>query len=445
MILRDKSFSKLISSLLSTMDFVGEIIEHETEPPTEPTPFNASGGFPDPQKVKKVSRWKQKQQKQPKLTTLELPTKDKPEDELNEAEEIDKENRERMAKMSETEILQEKQELLNHLNPNLVQSLLKRKNKKMKGDSSEQDATTHDHDNDHHEHAEGYNGWIGGIKTAEGLTDLSQLEKEEAERALGLDSDRKVRFNDDNVEKIEYYEADGDDDRKSDLTLESVAPEGYQLNQDEVMDEGESTVHFTKPKQDDLDLDLDDPDFFDKLHEKYYPNLPKETEKLSWMTKPLPKQVSTTYESISDMRFDFNGNLVQINIDEEKDDSQGVPMYLGLHHHSENPHMAGYTLSELVHLSRSVVPSQRCISIQTLGRILHKLGKHELNIIPVSETEQNQDIKEMVETFEKMMWDLVEELRIVESITEAADEKHTKNLSVRNYAIEALYLIKSAK
>lgn len=107
--------------------------------------------------------------------------------------------------------------------------------------------------------------------------------------------------------------------------------------------------------------------------------------------------------------------------------------------------MAGYTLSELVHLSRSVVPSQRCISIQTLGRILHKLGKHELGIIPVAETEENQDIKEMVETFEKMMWDLIEELRIIESITEAADEKYTKNLSVRNYAIEALYLIKTAK
>ncbi|CCG24124.1 Rba50 protein [Candida orthopsilosis Co 90-125] len=422
------------------MDFVGEIIEHEIEPPSEPTPFNAPTGFPDPQMVKKVSRWKQKQSKSP---TSELPPQDEPTTELTEAEKIDKENRERMAKMSESEILQERQEILTQLDPNLVRSLLKRSNKKKQDERSEQHTTSHDHD--HHEHAEGYNGWIGGMKTAKGLTDLSQLEKKEVDKALGLDSERKVRFDDDKVERIACLEPDNNNDMQVESDLDAIAPEDYQLNQgeDEEMHESTSNVHFTKPGQD--DLDLDDPEFFDKLHEKYFPDLPKETEKLSWMTKPLPKQVSTTYESISDMRFDFNGNLVQINIDEEKDDSQGIPTYLGLHHHSENPHMAGYTLSELVHLSRSVVPGQRCISIQTLGRILHKLGKHELGIIPVAETEENRDIKEMVQTFEKMMWDLIEELRIIDSITEAADEKYTKNLSVRSYAIEALYLIKTGK
>ena len=41
------------------------------------------------------------------------------------------------------------------------------------------------------------------------------------------------------------------------------------------------------------------------------------------------------------------------------------------------------------------------------------------------------------------MWDLIDELRIIETITDAADEKKTTNLSVRNYAIEALWLYKS--
>lgn len=37
-----------------------------------------------------------------------------------------------MAKMSESEILQERQEILSQLDPNLVRSLLKRSNKKSK-------------------------------------------------------------------------------------------------------------------------------------------------------------------------------------------------------------------------------------------------------------------------------------------------------------------------
>ena len=37
----------------------------------------------------------------------------------------------------------------------------------------------HDIGHDHHEHAEGYNGWIGSMKTENGLTDLSQLDKED--------------------------------------------------------------------------------------------------------------------------------------------------------------------------------------------------------------------------------------------------------------------------
>lgn len=120
---------------------------------------------------------------------------------------------------------------------------------------------------------------------------------------------------------------------------------------------------------------------------------------------------------------------------------------MGLHHHSNNPHQAGYTLNELVHLSRSVVPGQRCLSIQMLGRILHKLGLHKYSILPIDDTNTedayfNENLKELVTNFEILMWNLIEQLRIIESITEAADETKTRNMSVRNYAIEALWLWK---
>ena len=45
------------------MDFIGEIIEHETEVPQEPIPMVNQTGFPEPGKLKpmRLSRWKQKQ------------------------------------------------------------------------------------------------------------------------------------------------------------------------------------------------------------------------------------------------------------------------------------------------------------------------------------------------------------------------------------------------
>ncbi|GEQ67363.1 hypothetical protein JCM33374_g1027 [Metschnikowia sp. JCM 33374] len=86
-----------------------------------------------------------------------------------------------------------------------------------------------------------------------------------------------------------------------------------------------------------------------------------------------------------------------------------------------------------------------------LGRILHKLGLHKYNIMPIVEDEDQQNgagevlgqaSQQVMDQFEGMMWDLVDSLRVVESLTEASDEKKTRNLSVRSYAIEALWLWK---
>lgn len=162
------------------------------------------------------------------------------------------------------------------------------------------------------------------------------------------------------------------------------------------------------------------------------------------MTTPIPETRINTYESIGDLRFDFKGDLVELENDTD------TPTYMGLHHHSENPNLAGYTLSELAHLARSVVPGQRCVAIQTLGRVLHKLGQHKYSVMPIDtedpeSKEFNEGIREISENFEKMIWDLIEQLRLLETLNEAADESKTRNLSVRNYAIEALWLWKQGE
>lgn len=456
------------------MDLIGEIVEHDVEAPVAPTKIEVSG-FPQrsmfKDRKKKGSRFMQKRN-QPQPVKPE-------EEELTEAEKIHRENMEKISQLTEAEIDQERQELLNGLDPKLIQSLLKRTEDRVKKEAC--------CDGDVHDHAEGYHGWIGGTKDE----DISRLDAEDVDRALGIQkmsiddkppakpiltnnnsreslprSLKSVRFsdvatvkyeepaeeqaNDEGWEDVEDIKDDEDeelDEEKAEIEYneeDEIAHEDYQIVKD---DEDDVKVHFPKPKsKSNDDLDLNDPDFFDKLHEKYYPDLPKENQKLSWMTDPMPQQVSTTYDCISDMRFDFQGNLVELN--ESGSQEKEIPTYKGLHHHSENPHLAGYTLAELGRLSRSVVAPQRCFSIQMLGRILHKLGLHKYNILPMSEKGGEEDegfyelSQELIDNFENMMWDLIEELRIIESIEEAADEQKTRNLSVRNYALEALWLWK---
>jgi hypothetical protein len=64
-------------------------------------------------------------------------------------------------------------------------------------------------------------------------------------------------------------------------------------------------------------------------------------------------------------RFDFNGNVLT--------GSEGIPEYVGLHHHGDEPDRAGYTLEELFLLSRSNFLQQRVLAINTLAKIIEKV------------------------------------------------------------------------
>lgn len=411
------------------MDLIGEIVERKPAQANAPVIENASKltGFPKLEKIDfraKKSRFRSTAKKAPKVV--------EPEPEVSEAQRIHQENMDKISLLTIDEISAEKEELLASLDPKLLQTLLQRTEARQNSDSA----------HSHHVHAEGHDGWIGGGRDG---SSMPKLDDADVKRALGVktvqfaEEDNKIfPATEETVIESNVAEAGDEDD-------DEIAPEGYQIIEEEPAPQ-EFNVHFPKPKTatEDPDLDLNDPKFFDQLHEKYFPDFPKETSKLAWMTTPMPKRKINVYESISDMRFDFKGNLVELD-----DKSQDVPTYMGLHHHSDNPQLAGYTIPELVHFSRSVVPTQRCLGIQVLGRILHKLGLHKYNIIPMSANDQEDDnsefaeeVKEFRNQFEDLVWDLLDQVRAIDSITEASDETKTKNLSVRNYALEALWLWK---
>jgi hypothetical protein len=98
-----------------------------------------------------------------------------------------------------------------------------------------------------------------------------------------------------------------------------------------------------------------------------------EQEKMEWTE--LPQE-----ETSSSIRFDFAGNRV---IGDELKDSS-------LYHHGDQPTKPGYTLQELVHLTKSTVPSQRVISFEVLSKIMKKISQGEYQ-------QSNQFYQELLE------------------------------------------------
>eukprot|EP00930_Biecheleria_cincta_P058705 TRINITY_DN44502_c0_g1_i1.p1 TRINITY_DN44502_c0_g1~~TRINITY_DN44502_c0_g1_i1.p1 ORF type:complete len:1372 (-),score=277.45 TRINITY_DN44502_c0_g1_i1:49-4164(-) len=67
------------------------------------------------------------------------------------------------------------------------------------------------------------------------------------------------------------------------------------------------------------------------------------------------------------LRFDFEGRICLRKNDDEIDDN-----YEGLHHHGAESSQAGYTLAELLLLSRSTSAPQRALALATLAAVLNR-------------------------------------------------------------------------
>ncbi|EGS22212.1 uncharacterized protein CTHT_0017290 [Thermochaetoides thermophila DSM 1495] len=196
-------------------------------------------------------------------------------------------------------------------------------------------------------------------------------------------------------------------------------------------------THFPRPPRV-PDLDPNDPNFLENLHKKYFPDLPADPSKLAWMA-PIPTPDSDADKEspyypgqdslpISALRFDFRGALLPPRV------SRTIPVTKGLHHHGEAPEAAGYTIPELARLARSAVPGQRCLAYQTLGRILYRLGIGEFGTGEGGRNGEDDDLA-------FALWRLFQEGRIIEILEWEAGQPDGKgHLSAKAYATEALWL-----
>ncbi|OMJ20995.1 RNA polymerase II-associated protein rba50 [Smittium culicis] len=315
-------------------------------------------------------------------------------------------NIDKISNMSTNEIVDAKEEIESLLNPKNIDFLLKRNNTK----------------NSHEKNS------ITDIPAIENLDESLQKTLNEALKKLNK-KELKVDQSNNQVElnalknNAEFESSPKNDkgrlkissDVDSNIEIETLISRNQiginQKNQSESFSEG-SKLNSNDFKSSNINKEQslpqisdNDTDFYKKLKKIYFESEVDETDKLEWITsfsqaKSPSERVLENLKEQSDrvakltrdlidgketsliddptahLRFDFNGTLVDVLDD--------IPTYEGLHHHGENPDSAGYTIPELLHLSRSTVSGQRAIANKLIGNILHNI-----NVLAFSETDSH--------------------------------------------------------
>ncbi|KOS17513.1 RNA polymerase II-associated protein RBA50 [Escovopsis weberi] len=417
---------------------IGDILERDhsdkkpAEPPSAPAPGSATG-FPQHKRRWKPSAFKQQraggaapgQQKPPTVPIIPAAAADGANTNFEEVERrrIDQENRQKIDNMTPQEIARAQEDLLNGLNPDLIQRLLRRANidepdpsspfnipipaveppQPQPQPQSQPDPTPPKSEVD--------GGDNPDTSEPRSSSDVKPQPPQSSPPTRSAQSSRSSA----STKKIA-------DNYNEDQAPAQIPPDLFPIV------DLPRTTHFPVPPS--LpDLDPSDPNFLATLHEKYFPSLPADPSKLAWMA-PVPTQDSVADRespyyphpeiSVAALRFDFRGRFLSPRV------SRGIPTSRGLHHHGEAPEAAGYTVAELARLARSAVPAQRCMAFQTLGRILYRLGRGEWGA-------------GVGDPIAMGVWGSVKEGRVLETLMDAGQGEGGHRGS-RAYALEALWL-----
>ncbi|KAI0179841.1 hypothetical protein GGR52DRAFT_578367 [Hypoxylon sp. FL1284] len=455
---------------------ISDIKERETTAPKAPTLKSSSTGFPEHKKRTRVSAFRQKRQnaeleqswpKIPAPSPKESPAITSPDaqqarppsgnSKTNERENIDRENNQKLASMSQEEIEDAQHELLGGLDPSVLQMLLRRANidessgpspfDQPKPNSEEQSTKTDKAQEPLEIRIEDTSAPQKSSEPSNPPPSQPQAESTESNQSRRVrwatvedeEDAEKPETSAPKTEKTAPPEAATQTHPHNDDAAPAVPPPEY------IVPPGDSSStttkpHWPQPPSAGQDLDPADPDFLSKLHDKYFATLPADPSRLAWMA-PLPSDGSAadrespyhpSHSSVplSHLRFDFRGALVPPRI------ARAVPASRGLHHHGEAPEAAGYTVRELARLCRSAVPGQRCLAYQTLGRVLYRLGRGDFGggagpgIGGVRDDELAFGV-----------WREVEEGAVLRSLyDEAAAEEGRGHRSARAFAVEAVWL-----
>lgn len=345
---------------------IGDIVERDTGSAEPPQPKNKN---PKPRKSLFSQKSTQRPAAKPRQIAKQAP--------LNDAEKIHLENIKHLASMSQQDVVAEKEELINSVDPQVLASLLRRAELKESQAVSEAPPP----------HA------ASNLSDTNEPKDKPQTPMPE-DHATPDSNEQKQPHSDEKLPERTYGPEDAPLVPPNNLEHPQRNPQKH------------LAPHFPPPPE--------------ELKE-YFSDLPVETDKLAWM-RPIDEVDEAEYNAEmvsiapSELRFDFRGDLITPRM------SRYIRTDEGLHHHGDAPSAAGYTLAELAHLGRSSNPAQRSLALRTAGRVLHKLRVGKFN--------KSTDLQGGLEA-------IVDQTRILDSINEAVADR---NLTVRTVATEAAWL-----
>lgn len=385
---------------------IGEIKEKNSGDNVPPPPtFKATkSGFPEHKDRFKASAFKQRQNAQAKSNiansspaniSSRVPMKVPPSDkaivnhigkkygvgfESQQKAEINQENRQKLAQMTEADVEEARAELMANLDPALIERLLKRAN------IDDEQEIRH----------------VGAGETSHEVEEEKNpvLESQEPHQEQTTPQPQPINQQSQPAPQQEP-------------TLVSIS----------------QAMHFpTPPRSADsfIPLDPNSATFLADLKSQYFPSLPQDHSSLSWMQDVTSSDIeSSAYSPSSDayspsaLRFSFRGTLIPPSEALEIDISKG------LHHHGDDAGSAGYTIPELTLLARSTLPNQRCVAYQVLGRILYRLGKGDLG-------PRGSKLQEG-------LWGLIEHEKPIELMMGEAN-RVSGHVTAKAYATEGLWL-----
>ncbi|PLB51704.1 transcription factor Rba50 [Aspergillus steynii IBT 23096] len=368
------------SSSFSLPGMIGEIREREpTAAPAPPKP--PSAGFPAHRRRAKPSAFKQRRDA-PSTAPAPAASVSGPVDEKTE---IGQENSRHLAAMSADQIQAEREELLESMDTSLLEKFLRR----ARIDSPEESSTPRP----------------GPSASSPPPTTRST----EPTPSQQVPSAPKPTIKPESAPRKDQDKATSQLDDRAPTHLPDDLHPASEFPTD-------GAVHFpTPPSQSSTmpNLDPSSPSFLSDLQKHYFPNISHDPSALSWLKPPSAEADAPDAESAyhpaseaqavhpANLRFSLVGTVLSPST------SLALPTTLGLHHHGNDPHAAGYTIPELAILSRSSFPAQRCVAWQVLGRILFRLGKGEFG--------------ERGSTLVEGLWSVVEQERVVAGMLAEAD------------------------
>ncbi|PYH90564.1 hypothetical protein BO71DRAFT_402094 [Aspergillus ellipticus CBS 707.79] len=348
-------------SSFSIPGLIGEIRERSPAAPAPPAPKPTTTGFPAHRRRNKPSAFKQRRAPEDPTSAAAAASSATAPGPTDEKSAIAEQNARQLASMSDVQIRRERQELMESLDPSLLERFLRRARIDDPPPSTPPSAP----------------------KSAPSSTQPPAAvfpvkeEKEEEKKNEEREKEKEATPAPTSVTQPSPPTQRSLDDLAPTKPPDELHPAAAELPPSD-------SVHFPAPPAQTSpmpNLDPSSPSFLSDLQAHYFPNISHDPAALSWLQPPSadpedPDSTSAYHPTSSaeavlpsNLRFSLLGTVLSPAT------SLSLPTSLGLHHHGKDPHAAGYTIPELAILSQSTFPAQRCIAWQVIGRILFRLGK----------------------------------------------------------------------